>query len=295
MKKIYLIALVLLCCSGMASAQIDYTPLVREGVRWVYLFSDVTNYGESEDFGKGDYAYFMEFRGDTIINGLTYKKLYSSFTRTFDETKIRPVAYLREADKHVYGISDPEGRFQYVESHNLELPMRGMAMYGASGSWQEYELYDFNDMETFAHKVLWWGDELSMTKTVVTVNGEPRNAYKFDGDYDTFTIVEGIGNEDGNLLSFGSNDYPTCVCPVPLGLAQQETLNGNIIYRGNYFYGPYQGNWKIDIETVNHVINIILGYCIYSRFYNGDIDDFNGDYKVDVEDVNAVINYILAN
>ena len=307
MKKIYITIMMVIAWSGIAMAQVDYTPLVQEGVRWTYLSSDVAysfdeNTGVESYLGKGDYAYFMEFRGDTIINGLTYKKLYSSLSREFDESKLRPVAYLRETDKHVYGIPDRTGRFQFAESHNLELPILGKAVFGSDKAWQEYELYDFNDMETFARETLseFWGMniDVSVTMTTVNINGEPRNAYRlflFDDEYElfNFTIIEGIGNEDGNMLGFGPNFVPTCICPIELGLAQQETIDGNVIYHGKYYYGPYHGNQLIDVEDVNHAINIILGRQIYSRHYLDDISDFNGDYVIDVGDVNAIINRIL--
>lgn len=307
MKKIYITMLIAMVWSSIAIAQVDYTPLVREGVRWTYLASDVSfsfeNTGVESYLGKGDYAYFMEFRGDTIINGLTYKKLYSSLSREFDESKLRPVAYLREADKHVYGIPDRTGRFQFAESHNLELPILGKAVFGSDRVWQEYELYDFNDMETFAYEALsdWtYGMDINVEMKTVSINGEIRNAYSFscriyDDEYElfNFTIIEGIGNEDGNMLGFGPYLVPTCICPIELGLAQQETVDGNVIYHGQYYYGPYHGDQLIDVDDVNHAINIILGKQIYSRHYFNDISDFNGDYIVDIEDVNAIINRIL--
>lgn len=306
MKKLYFLLLAWLCWNGMVTAQeCEYTPLVQEGVRWVYLYSDVTaddiyDPVTDEDYpiwlGKGDYAYFMEFRGDTIINGTAYKKLYSSLSRQFDEKKMRPVAYLREADKRVYGISDPEGRYQYVPTHNMALPLGGMAVYGNNAPWEEYLLYDFGDIEAFAREALsyYYGEQITAKPFTTTVNGEPRNAYTISiGEWMSFNIVEGIGNEYGNLLSFGPDDVPTCICPIPLGLAQQEYLDGNVTYRGKYFYGPYQGGARIDVETVNHIINLILRYKIYSRHYLDDMSDLNGDYRIDVNDVNTAINWIL--
>lgn len=292
---------------------VNYTPLVREGIRWVYLYSDVTttdgyNPETNEEYpiwsGKGDYAYFMEFRGDTIINDINYKKLYCSLTRDFNENSLRPIAYLREADKHVYGISDRMGINQFINSHNLVMPQLGNAASTAGSSWQEYELYDFNDIEAFTRQNLsvFWGDdfEISLLMKTISINNEPRNAYFIDidlGEYDNpipFKIVEGVGCEEIDMLSYGPNlGIPTCICPIPLGLAQQETTGGDVIYHGISYYGPYHGNKMIDVEDVNHAINIILGNSIYSRHYLNDISDFNGDYKVDIEDVNAMINRIL--
>ena len=54
-----------------------------------------------------------------------------------------------------------------------------------------------------------------------------------------------------------------------------------------------QGGARIDVETVNHIINLILRYKIYSRHYLDDMSDLNGDYRIDVNDVNTAINWIL--
>ena len=138
------------------------------------------------------------------------------------------------------------------------------------------------------------GEQITVTPFTTSVNGKQRNAYKISmGEWDMFNIVEGIGNENGNLLSFGPHDVPTCICPIPLGLAQQEHLDGSVVYRGQYFYGPYQGGERIDVETVNHIVNLILGKEVYSRHYMRDKSDLNADFKIDVNDVNTAINWIL--
>ena len=73
MKKILTMMLLALLCSIAAQAQdADYQPLVREGVVWHYeyfLFDDYTYESFAED-------YKVQFRGDTLLNGVLYKKCF---------------------------------------------------------------------------------------------------------------------------------------------------------------------------------------------------------------------------
>lgn len=252
MKHIYTNLLLLLCAVGAMAQEADYVPLVQEGIRWVYRYSDVTmvdlyNPETDEDYpgweGVGDYAYFMEFRGDTVVNGITYKKLYRSMTRNFDERTLRPVACLREQDKRVLGFDGNDTT--------------------------EYLFYDFNNMETFAHDVMdeycYEGEQVNVEPLTVTVAGQPRRAYKvLLGEWHYSLVIEGIGNDEVNLLCFGPTfDVPTCICPMPLGLARVEDTQGNVLYSGRYDYGPYTGSGSL--EQLNHIINVMLGKEVFSR------------------------------
>ena len=282
MKKLYILITALLGVLGsQAQTSDDYVPLVREGVRWVYLYSDVTASSNEDDIifkGQGDYAYFMEFRGDTVINDITYKKLYLSMSRNFDEWHLTPIAYMREENKRVLGF----------DANNI-----------ADG---ENVYYDFGDMAAFAQEIYemnpyWYESPFTVTPFTVTVAGQPRNAYKIDNgwEWDYSLVIEGIGNDVNNMLSFGPlSGIPTCICPIPLGLAQVEDLEGNILYRGRYSYGPYTG--KGSIALVNKIINVILGHEVFSHHYDFPCTndcDVNADYVVDINDVNEIIARIL--
>ncbi|MBQ7690564.1 MAG: hypothetical protein IJT30_05130 [Muribaculaceae bacterium] len=284
MKHIYTNLLLLLCAVGAMAQEADYVPLVQEGIRWVYRYSDVTmvdlyNPETDEDYpgweGVGDYAYFMEFRGDTVVNGITYKKLYRSMTRNFDERTLRPVACLREQDKRVLGFDGNDTT--------------------------EYLFYDFNNMETFAHDVMdeycYEGEQVNVEPLTVTVAGQPRRAYKvLLGEWHYSLVIEGIGNDEVNLLCFGPTfDVPTCICPMPLGLARVEDTQGNVLYSGRYDYGPYTGSGSL--EQLNHIINVMLGKEVFSRQWGGyigtELCDVNADYVVDINDLNEMINIML--
>lgn len=55
--------------------------------------------------------------------------------------------------------------------------------------------------------------------------------------------------------------------------------------------GDVNDDHQVDVEDINAVVNIVLGYRTTSD-YNG-VADVNGDNIVDVEDVNEIVNIIL--
>ena len=308
MKRAFLLPILLVA----ALAANAYTPIVREGVRWVYLACDVkhtstynpvTDEYESGYVGNGDFAYFMEFRGDTTFNRLSYKKLYASLTRDFDEKALCPVAFMRQEYKHVYVVPHPEGQFQYVDQRNLELSPDGMVF--NTNDWEEFELYDFSDMPSFLGKVMPWlfNGNYKVNTHTVQVGSEECVSFSVDeygndpeaGPYGTlFTVTEGVGNEQGFLLHLGAISFPRCICPVKYGLAQVEDLKGNVLYYGPWHYKPYQPTGKEDVSNVNHIIDVVLGIKPFSRHYfHDDYCDTNADYIVDVTDVNNMIDIIL--
>ena len=75
----------------------DAVPLVREGVKWKYNVHRFVSGSYS-----GEYTLNEEFRGDTIINGITYKKLYATPYETLDAAE-QPVAFMRQDGRVVYG------------------------------------------------------------------------------------------------------------------------------------------------------------------------------------------------
>lgn len=68
MKKLFRIIPLLLVLCGNLQAQ--YIPLVEEGKFWIYR-----NY-QNSDMPRSESGHAITFRGDTIINSLTYKKVY---------------------------------------------------------------------------------------------------------------------------------------------------------------------------------------------------------------------------
>ncbi|MBO4871732.1 MAG: leucine-rich repeat protein [Muribaculaceae bacterium] len=106
--------------------------------------------------------------------------------------------------------------------------------------------------------------------------------YQFQNSIDLFMVLDaGIAYlvVDKSLLG---NDYTS---PVKLDL--WTTVS-------DYPRGDVNGDYKVDVEDVNAVINIILEQKTCDD-YPGNADIVGGDNKVDIEDVNAIINIILSN
>lgn len=76
-RNIFAVTMVMILTLGLrlgaeAPADYEYVPLVREGVEWVY---DWTYYNQTIG-GR----FFLQFSGDSIINGKTYKVCYRYHT-----------------------------------------------------------------------------------------------------------------------------------------------------------------------------------------------------------------------
>ena len=76
-RSILLVALALLAVSQVAANEYMYTPFVREGVKWVYYYVNEDGFYPADTIlGKGKVYMNLEFKGDTVINGLTYKAMH---------------------------------------------------------------------------------------------------------------------------------------------------------------------------------------------------------------------------
>ena len=103
MKKLLLFAMVLLLGMPMVRAQqveepegYEYVPIVREGVRWNYLW----NFATCDQTGS---RYFIQIKGETKLNGKTYKRCYRTPFYALNETNDF-VGLIREENKKVYCI-----------------------------------------------------------------------------------------------------------------------------------------------------------------------------------------------
>ncbi len=92
MKKIILLlTLTLLGMTQLAAQEYEYVPFVREGVKWVYSYTnvDVMDRPADPNLEYGTVYLTLELKGDTIINGKTYKamhKYYGNAINTVNDT-----------------------------------------------------------------------------------------------------------------------------------------------------------------------------------------------------------------
>ena len=84
MKKILTMMLLALVCGMALQAQdADYQPLVREGVVWHYAYHHFIN----ESVGSYATIQRLQFKGDTIINDVNYKKCYFYDSEVLNENE----------------------------------------------------------------------------------------------------------------------------------------------------------------------------------------------------------------
>ena len=287
---------------GLACDLVDtryYHPLVREGVVWHYAYED---FELDEAYLPIDSTYRiidqkMEFRGDTTIYGVKYNKcyLYETEQLTSDEP---PYKLAREQNGKV--IFAPthfhDGDTYYPEG---TLPGPYFDILG------EYIVYDFGDMAGFLQE-LGWPTLVSTSRTMVGEDSVYCYQTNNSGKY-----VESVGY-DGERSGYLNDPFVIrvpCICPDVLGLIMLTDLDGNILYKGNYYHVGYElpkydlnHDGVIDIADVNLMINVLLGYDVPTGNQGHDTApaispdeyyDITGDGHVDIADVNAIINKML--
>ena len=78
MRRIVLLAITMMMAAGMqanmVSQEIAYHSMLKDGKLWRVLYHDVVNTGNGAEFPV--YEISLVLRGDTLIDGLTYYKMY---------------------------------------------------------------------------------------------------------------------------------------------------------------------------------------------------------------------------
>ena len=236
-KKIMTMLLVLLSSLPSFAQEYGYVPFVREGVKWVYSIQD---YRYEEDYetnpARGDNKVYrtLELRGDTVINGKTYKAMHKCTDDMYSEPSDVIPIYLREEDKMVYGIV-PNGKHYddaklgYIAHWNEEM---------SSGN--EFLLYDFQDL------IAYWDSiddiyNIQLQLDTIEVGGHLAKRYYYgEPEWDRFQIIEGIG-------ATGVNSYPLAFLMLASpGIHSTEYYklekvieNGEVIYPQNYVEDRY--------------------------------------------------------
>ena len=296
MKKTLLISLLALLGMTQAVAQeYEYVPFVREGAKWVYYYvnSDDT-YEPHPELPVGTVYLKLEFKGDVVINGQTYKAMHKYHGNAINTNNDTIPIYMREEDKIVYGIIPEHRTFidcpigNYAETiENQEAMEQG----------HEFVLYDFNDPVTYWDNLLnhhnWYQyDDL------VTVGQHLAKRYVGD-NWGVFHMIEGVGMD-------GVSSYPLCFF-IPRAIGSGGPIfhfshvieNGEIIYKGIYYDpalfeipGDVNGDGEINIADANSVIDIVVmgGNAGHTR---APAADANNDGEVNIGDINYIINIIL--
>ena len=284
MKKVTLLStLALLGISQVVAQEYEYVPFVREGVKWVYSIQD---YRYEEDYetnpARGDNKVYrtLEIKGDTMINGKTYKAMHMCVDDQYSEPKDVVPVYLREEDKMVYGIV-PNGKYY------------GDAKLGYFAPWdegiysgEEFLLYDFQDPVTYWDNLVnddWHQFQLD----TIEVGGHYAKRL-FDSSQEGyyFQVIEGIG-------AMGMNSYPLAFfMPVCTGIhcteyynLEKVVENGEVIYPQNYEEDRYLPVIREGVKWVNEYVRIGDGGTTnyyYSYEFKGnhpELDSYNRVFK----------------
>ena len=238
MKKSIIILLMTLFGLTQAVAQeYEYVPFVREGVKWVFYYDNpITAFSYEDGFiPYGEHYYTFEMKGDTVIDGKSYKPvhLYSSGCRINEINDTVPV-YVREEDKVVYGFI-PDDRRYWECPIGIRTMVLGLKLISSVKTREEFILYDFNDPATFYGTT---SDDYGYDHTdTIQIGNYLRKRLQF-GSCDDY-IIEGIGYA-GNAPGMPLNYFYA----VTTGLNQvvnhlsHVIEDGEIIYKTEWYKEP---------------------------------------------------------
>jgi hypothetical protein len=240
MKKTLLISILAMLGLTQAAAQeYEYVPFVREGVKWVYIIYN-TEWGTPDPDLPTGYCYrTLEIKGDTIINGMSYKAMHKYSCNAIDTQNDTVPIYLREEDKIVYGII-PDGKIYYDCPINI-------SWINNEYNGQEFVVYDFNDQASF------WEDksmdydptelngdfEILSTDTITLGTHRVKRYLNRYGSLD-FYLVEGVGI-DWPGFGYTLNFFMGYATFLPVYHFSHVIEDGQIIYKG-FNFEPNQWN-----------------------------------------------------
>ena len=222
---------------GMAQAMAqvyEYVPFVREGIKWVYFYDNSEAMGNpliNPDYEPGKNYFNLELKGDTVINGKTYKAMhkYSGSSINWENDTV-PV-YLREENKIIFGII-PDGK-KYIDC-----PVGNTFDNFYNG--QEFILYDFVDPVTFWDNYIniGWQDifYFQSTDTISLGSQFAKRYFWKDIEMKDFYQVEGVGadSEFNGYTLFPYKDIYADMFQIYFYLSH-VIENGRIIYKGIHY------------------------------------------------------------
>ena len=261
MKKLLIIPiLALLGISQLTAQDYEYVPFVREGVKWVYSFHD-----ENDDSGQFRLLN-LELKGDTVINGKTYKAMHKYYGDAINEENDTIPVFLREDDKVVYGIV-PDGR-KYSDCP-LGCTYNSVDFYDG----QEHVLYDFGATEAFWNNLLNVFDQetvdfYSPVKTDTIMIGT-HMAKRHEGLFmgNVFFTIEGIG------MDTQVNGYPLFFFKGKMGFSSNLFHLSHVIEDGEIIYKSVNYEEPQPADDYGYVPYITEGV----KFINEKVIVNNGD------------------
>ena len=230
MKKFLLFTmLVLLGMSQAAAHEYEYVPFVREGIKWICTIS---RYDEVSEMNVRQ-IFNLEFKGDTVINGKTYKAMHKYSGNEINCINDTVPVYMREENKIVYAIIPDDVIYP-------SCPVGLYYSYSDIYDGEEFEFCDFNDPSGF------WANEINESIgenfyrlvgiDTIQVGMHQAKRYKsaVGADETNFYIIDGVGYDSNfgyTLFPFVPYSYSS-----PVFYALSHVIeNGEIIYKGIHY------------------------------------------------------------
>ena len=258
MRHVYTIMLaVLLGGIAVQAQEADYQPLVREGVVWHYAYLKM-NVENVPELGSSLIDCKVQFKGDTLVNGIGYKKCYFYETESLEDYT-KPVALAREVDGAVMFAKTDAYIWSNDESFEYALVSSTLP-----GEHDERIVYDFADMSGFVARLKSQNQadaqlDLELVATDrVSVADNTVNKYTLTGSfmYPNSYYVESVG-VDGYLsgyLFMPLVDLLTCYCSRSIGLIKLTDLEGKMLYKGTNYDEYYSAVDKLQSNQQMRVV-----------------------------------------
>ena len=279
MKKLLLLSILALLGMTQLAAQDDYeyVPFVREGVKWVYSYTNVDEMDQPADpnLAYGTVYLTLEIKGDTVINGKTYKAMHKYYGDAINAVNDTIPVYLREEDKVVYGIV-PDGK-TYPDCP-IGQAFGNSILQNQIRNGEEFVLYDFQDPQAYWHSFFtpeeleyYEGEFDVQSITFMNIGARMTKCYNFPG----FRMIEGIGMDgctDPWFPWYGYTLFPLKPTYGP-GFVTYKiryvTEGDEIIYKSVNFEGP-----KPDQDGYEYVPFVREGVKWVYSYTN--VDDWGG-------------------
>ena len=234
----------------------SYQPLVREGVVWhyeYYLFDDY--------YGGSAVDYKVQFRGDTLLNGITYKKCFFYREDALPEHAV-PVCFARQVNGQIL-FTEPNYDILKDASKELVLDLGRLPGQFFETN-KEFLVYDFNDMQGFVSKLnqQFPNENYQITSNDdVMLNGELVKSYHLTSATCSGDYIEGIGVDGTNTgyMFAPIAAFPTCYCPMVKGLIKVTTLEGQLLYKGANYEEFYT------LSALDHLTHRGGLFCVSQR------------------------------
>ena len=218
MKKMLLFAVTLFASLPAFAQQDDtYIPLVEEGKEWCYIrnYSYQTYLDHLDDPGISNndrcYLQYYYIKGDTVLNGVSYKKLYA---RNYEWSDFYTPASGREQPKRALTYDDPylktqlyafiretpDRKVYYIDYYWSDTIITCAFEFFSSGIRGEYYeqnreclLFDFNNMDTL-FKQRYYAYTHDSIETAVIVPEEPTQLVGMRHPRKVYKLIKASGN-----------------------------------------------------------------------------------------------------